>query len=783
MANGKYSCCTRSVFSGDLLIILFVFVSYSRLLWAITVDCDRLAKARVYRSLMVNSDTRECNVGRYSGEIAKKYRDPRFLAELENIQDLVHGPDARIISSGRNLNVLISIAGQNVVVKSFGRQWVLKDLIDGFRGSKAKRTWRAATVLSSEGVGTPFPVAFLECWKSGRLVESYFISEHQDNALSFKDELLRLLKTDSECEKLMTLLETVATAVRKMHRAAGVRHNDLGNQNIMVLRDGMSAWKNVMFVDLNRATITNRLSVRAAARDISRIYLPSEMLRVFVDMYFGSAIPPRSFRKWERFYRRLYAVHCFTRSIRHPVRTMVHRAQRHSSSGQADEYPHEKDLWLWDERSGQAVSMLSSRDRHRYYSRFEAVKIGVRTMAAVPGIWSEYKSMLGTCWREPVSMKGRIGISIEPSPEKLDLELALLSKLGKIPVMMRLYHHKGRKQWDFAIGVLKKLSQKGYPVSAALVQDRASVIDIDKWADFVRYCVENLADFVQGIEVGHAINRVKWGIWETGDYGRMLKSIAELAVKYPNVLFHGPAVIDFEYHYLVSVLKELPQGFRFGALSHHLYVDRRGAPEMCQGMFSTLEKCVLARAIGRRSGVCADRLIISEVNWPLKGTGVYSPVGSPYESPEPRTTDPSVDEYEYGNYMIRYFLTTICSGMAERVFWWRLVARGYGLIDETDPELWSERASYAMLCYFLRMLGWSTFLRRDEECEKQNSELRAFRFETGSGREICVIYSVGGNIRFEIPYEYESVTDSFGVTARDDDDTIDVGGSPVYIYI
>ena len=122
-------------------------------------------------------------------------------------------------------------------------------------------------------------------------------------------------------------------------------------------------------------------------------------------------------------------------------------------------------------------------------------------------------------------------------------------------------------------------------------------------------------------EVAHAINRVKWGIWDCGDYRRLVAPVARLAERFPAVRFTGPAVIDFEYPFVVSALGALPRGLRFHAVSHHLYVDRRGAPENPQAGFSLLEKCAMGRAIARWSPATEDRFIVSEVNWPLLGTG------------------------------------------------------------------------------------------------------------------------------------------------------------------
>lgn len=731
---------------------------------------------------MKDSLTGECNIGRYHGVVSENYRVPGFLAELENISEIINRPDAQVLSSGRNLNVKVTVNGRELAVKVFGRQFVLKDAVDSLRGSKARRTWLTASLLARAGVGTPFPVAFLEDWRGIRLAESYYIAEYQTDLVSFGDELVRLYNEDPECEKFMTLMQCVADEVRKMHKA-GVQHNDLGNQNILLhRRDRQGSWNNVRIIDLNRASMDLEMCIRGKARDISRLNLPSELLRVFKDMYCGGAVPPDSLHIWERFYRRLYAIHCATRSIRHPIRWLINKQSEISDRESAMTYPSPRDMWIWDERSGQPVNALDSQDRNRLYSRRQLLRIAGNTVFGAAGIWREYKALLDKCWKQPVSMKDTVGVAIEPSEESLDLQLALLNKLGRMPVLIRFYHHKGRKQWDFAARVVKRLSGEGRKVTAALVQDRVSAKDAGKWEEFVRHVVGSIAGHVDSIEVGHAINRVKWGIWTIREYERMLKIIVELEDANPELRFIGPAVIDFEYPFLATVLKGVPAGLRFRALSHHLYVDRRGAPENRQGSFATLEKAALLRALARKSSCCEDRVIISEVNWPLAGAGVYSPVGSPYESPQPRTTDPSVSEHEYGDYMLRYIVETVCSGMVDRVYWWRLVARGYGLVDDSDPDMWRERPGYAMLEVFLRTLGGAEFRRKKMATGSWKAGARVLEFDTAEGRTIYAAYSVGEDIDFKIPFEFEEVRDAFGVKMDAPDGRIRMTGRPVYIY-
>ena len=212
------------------------------------------------------------------------------------------------------------------------------------------------------------------------------------------------------------------------------------------------------------------------------------------------------------------------------------------------------------------------------------------------------------------------------------------------------------------------------------------------------------------------------------------------------------------------------------ACSHHLYVDRRGAPENPQGPFATLEKCALARAIAGWTQGCEDRLVLSEVNWPLAGAGVYSPVNSPYDTPGPRQNDPSVSEDEYAAYMIRYLLITLCSGMADRVYWWRLVARGFGLIDDSNPNAWRPRPAFHVLATFLANVGNAAFLQRLEQ-----GGAIWHQFQSPHGREIWIGYSPSGPLDASPPCPIAHAHDAVGNPLLHNGNSLPLTGTPTYV--
>ena len=686
-------------------------------------------------------------IGPFRGRVSGDWRSPDLLVALLRIPALINGDDAEVLSSGRNRNVKVDLVCKRqtltVVVKAFRKPSLLKNAFDRrFRGSKARRTWLAAAHLAESGVGTPEPVAFLERWVEDRLVESYVVTLFQPEVSSFAAELNHLFREEPECWKVMELIQSVATAVRAMHDS-GFQHNDLGNQNILLRRSGDASWEDIQFIDLNRGHIRDSLTPPQRARDISRLYLPSDFLRVFKDMYWGM-VPPREFQVCERRYRRRYAWHSRTRRLRHPVREL----QKRQSASDPHGYPVETDLWIWDERSGQAQTTLLSKDRKRYYPLSHAWRPIVSTLKSFVPVWREYRTLCRQAYGAPVPMKGRIGIAVEPTEERLGRQLALLASLGPVPVFVRFYHHKSSTDREATVMAVRRLHASGYPVSIGLVQDRNAVKDAASWRAFADDVLSKVGDIVESVEIGHAINRVKWGLWDLAEYHQLVANVSVLRTTYPDLSLTGPAVIDAEFPHVLAALDCLPSGLQFSALSHHLYVDRRGAPENRQGRLSSLEKFALGRAIARQSPHCEDRFVVSEVNWPLAGTGVYSPVGSPYVSPGPRFNDPSVSEDDYANYMIRYLLIALCSGLVERVYWWRLVAQGYGLVDNSDHQRWRDRPAFKQLQTFLKWVSNATFEYRRE---LNDAGAVGFAFKRDDGTRFWIAYTTQTACELELP--------------------------------
>lgn len=628
------------------------------------------------------------------GEIASAYDS------VELRDRLLQGPGDTPEYDGRNQVHRVKLGEQTLAWKVFGKEAGWKNKVDQDRGSKAKRSFRTACRLVEHSVGTPAPIAWLDKWEGDRLIESWYLSAYEPGLTSFKDELVRLWQVQPPlCRQFMALFECVAAEVRKLHDA-GVVHRDLGNQNILLRRLGDEVWEDVQFIDLNRARLHDDLAMELRGKDLARIALPSDLRRVFFEMIFAPGVVPDSFKEAEASARRSFDLHTATRPLRHPIRT---RRNPPVPSG----YPDEEGMYLWDDRSVQAIPVLRSRDRNRHRPVMGHLKVAMSTVKRAPKQWLRHRNVLKQAFAEPVEMAGRIGLADEaaqpPAPE--------LAELGHPPLLLRFYHHDPEPIWQSGIDQARALKEAGHDIAVALVQTHNSLADTNNWAYFVGTILGSLADHISFAEIGHAINRVKWGLWTVAEYKKLLAPLRGIPVP-----LTGPAIIDWEAHCLSTAIDAIPSDITFHALSHHLYVDRRGAPEKEQDGHDLVSKLAWLKSIAESSGAFDSRVIISEVNWPLLNTGVWSPVNSPYVSPGERSNDPSVSEEDYAAYMMRYILLAICSGFADRVYWWKLAAHGFGLIDDQDPAR-RKRPAFAAFEELLRTLGAARFESKQEPAE------------------------------------------------------------------
>jgi tRNA A-37 threonylcarbamoyl transferase component Bud32 len=282
-------------------------------------------------------------IGPYTGQLAESFAFPEFVAALGDLQGHLARPDYLVLNDARSRTVCVPFPAPDsgtvmVVVKGFPKPPRIQSEAYRRQGSKARRSFAMARFLRDHGVGSPFPLGFLERWDKRRLVESYFLSEYQAEAVEAHSEVIRLFSHPGTHGEGKRLLELIAGEVRGLHEA-GVEHGDLGHQNILV-HPTATGWKDVQFIDLNRARIRGKLSLRQRASDVSRLWCPHSVRPAFLRAYFDGREIPRSFLAWLRTHRVLLSIRKRTRVLRHP-----RRSRRREGAGRTrPSYPSERAL-------------------------------------------------------------------------------------------------------------------------------------------------------------------------------------------------------------------------------------------------------------------------------------------------------------------------------------------------------------------------------------------------------------------------------------------------------
>ena len=248
----------------------------------------------------------------------------------------------------------------------------------------------------------------------------------------------------------------------------------------------------------------------------------------------------------------------------------------------------------------------------------------------------------------------------------------------------------------------------------------------------------------------------------------MYVDAAEILHRRPAIEVMGPAVIDFEFQATLAFANRREPGLVFDVLSALLYVDRRGAPENRQLGLDTVDKVVLLKAVSEIGRNTSGRCWITEVNWPLR-EGPHSPAGRAA----------SVDEGTQADFLARYYALVLGTGLIERVYWWRLVARGYGLIvPEPDGRL-RRRPAYSALKTLAAHLEGTTFLGPLPAPDGAS----LYRF-AGDGGEVVMGWSVEPGVAATLPCAAVRASDRDGrdlpITTRPD---VVLGPSPVYYVL
>jgi len=711
--------------------------------------------------------------GGFHGEVASAHRPSDVVEEVARLVD----PTASVetIHWGRNFIYAAEMQTPDgrhpVVVKQFNNQGLKKRVERRFKGSKAERSWRVAKELVRVGLATPEPMLWVE---SNELEgASFFVARFLEGAVEVR-QFFRRLNEDPEAREFPEVdgeafLGRLGRLARRINDA-GILYHDLSMGNVLAVQadDDLDLY----LVDFNRARIGREPGVWRRTRDICRLpVLQRQHRAAFLEGYWGTVPSRYSFRWW------FYALSVDGYILKHAIKKrlkFLRLKRRHAHGG--SHHPHipaasdgasSRDKAVWDHLSDQP---------HQHASRGEKFAIRLAdspahlrdlgiVAASAAKVRRRYRELKTALYENPKTFDG-IGLAVRPWPQDPDRHLREIEALGVGPVLLRLH------PWDSDHGDEERLAEalvgQGHELSFVIPQNRDLVRDRKRWRASVEELAERFGPLGRYFQVGQAINRSKWGIWTHSEYVDLYLEAAEILRRREGVEVLGPSVIDFEFQAILALVNRDTPGLHFDIVSNLLYVDRRGAPESRQMGLDTVDKVTLLRAIAEIGRNCSERCWITEVNWPL-WEGPHSPAGKTV----------SVGEEEQADYLVRYYLLALGTGLVERVFWWRLIARGYGLISpESDGSL-RRRPSWNALRTLIDQVEGATF--EGPLPAPDGAFLYSF---SRDGRELAVGWSVARPVRAVLPRPAVSAVSRNGESAPVPAGTeVTLGPSPVYFYI
>ncbi len=637
----------------------------------------------------------------------------------------------------------------DVVVKQFRNLGARARLERRFRGSKAERSWRMALAYAEAGVATADAVALIESTRKDG--PSFFVTRYLEGALEAR-YLFRARNAGREAEEYPSIdfaefLERLGRQLARMHEA-GLFHRDLSIGNVLVGEDDPET---LYVVDLNRARRRRRLGLLSRTRDLCRLALfrPDDQRR-FLTAYWGGEpglLRILLYKLAHHGFRAKIEAKGRWRALLGRLRDPLAPRRAHAHIPAAPGGAPVRDKIVWDHLSDQP---------HQHAGRFEKLRVrlsdlpshlrdAAAVVAAAPAIVRRYRELGTELYSRNVPWRGA-GVCVRPCPEAPGELLAALDDLGVRHVLVRL--HPWAEDDRDELELARELDRRGYDLAFSLPQNRDLVRDSERWRRRVTELAETFTPYGRHFQVGQAVNRSKWGTWTLGEYVALAESACEVLRRHEGVQVLGPAVIDFEPHATVAALRRSSH-LRFDAVSSLLYVDRRGAPENRQLGFDTVKKILLLHAIAETAPGARARSWVTEVNWPL-WEGPHSPAGRSVSVEEPAQAD----------FLARYYLLALTTGLVERVYWWQLVARGYGLIAPADAGCPESRRSLRRRASFEALATLERELRGSQLLEKLEGPPGAylFHFRRGDSQSVVAGWSATTTLDANLPRAAVRVT-------------------------
>ena len=208
--------------------------------------------------------------------------NPHFYNYKSNLLDFIDNfkTTGTLFGDGkRNKIKLFELEGKTINIKYFKNpHFINKIVYKYFRKSKARRSFEYANSLLEKGIGTPQPIAYFENYDLIGLKDSYYVSEHLDYDLTFRELVEIPDYPDHE-----NILRQFTQFSFDMHEK-GVDFLDHSPGNTLIINKNNGQY-DFYLVDLNRMNFHQFMDFESRMKNLSHLTSRKEIVALMCAEY------------------------------------------------------------------------------------------------------------------------------------------------------------------------------------------------------------------------------------------------------------------------------------------------------------------------------------------------------------------------------------------------------------------------------------------------------------------------------------------------------------------
>jgi hypothetical protein len=197
---------------------------------------------------------------------------------IKRFVDTFYTEGTLFVQGSRNTIKFFKLDNKIINVKAFKSPYLINKIAyKYFRKSKARRSFEYASILIEKGIGTPEPVGYLENFDFIGLKDSYYVCEHLECDLTYR-ELVETDYPDSE-----NILRQFTRFTYDMHEK-GIEFLDHSPGNTLIVNNGNGKYS-FYLVDLNRMKFHDSLDFKTRMKNLSKITPREDMIAIMSNEY------------------------------------------------------------------------------------------------------------------------------------------------------------------------------------------------------------------------------------------------------------------------------------------------------------------------------------------------------------------------------------------------------------------------------------------------------------------------------------------------------------------